>query len=124
MNKFFAWLIGTEDKPCKTCVALQEQIEYERAVNKEMLETLTSLLKPVPIIQQQSQAPRTAGPQGVLWSRRRAELEKQDRERMKVQVNSPVVGKPDSEMPKIEERKTIDQLELELGVAIEATEGS
>lgn len=108
------------DIPCKTCEALREQLNYERSVNEEMLETLTSLLKPVPVAPQSSlQNLSQQGPKGVLWSRRRAELEKQDRESMRIKVNSPVVGRPDSESQREEPRKpkTIDQLELELGVA-------
>lgn len=118
MNWFLNWLTR-EDKPCKTCAALQEQLEYERSINKEMLETITSLLKPQPVIQQQIPEPRPIGPRGVLWSRRRAELERQDRERIKAE-RSPFAAKSDKEVkppePEEPKQKTIEQLELELGV--------
>jgi hypothetical protein len=122
MIRFITWLLGDKsDKPCKTCQALKEQLDYERAVNREMLETLTSLLKPVPIIQSSTQTPQQIGPKGILWSRRRAELEKQDRERMRVQANSPVIGKPDAETEAVKTTEAINQLEFELGV-VEASD--
>lgn len=102
---------------CKTCEILREQLEYERSEKAEMLGTLTSLLKPVPIIQSGIQEPKPISPSGMVWSRRRAELEKQDRERMRVQTSSPVIARPDKELIKEDKGpKTVDQLEHELGV--------
>lgn len=117
--KFIEWLLGAkEDKVCKTCLVLEEQLDYERASNKELLDTLTSLLKPVPIIQQSSTTPVPVSRQGMLWSRRRIELEKQDRESARIKVGSPVIGRPDIETAKpVEQPKTIDELETELGVS-------
>lgn len=119
--KFLEWLFGQqnqEDKICKTCLVLEEQLDYERASNKELLDTLTSLLKPVPIVQQSSTTPVPVSRQGMLWSRRRIELEKQDRENARIKVGSPVIGRPDTETAKpVEQPKTIDELETELGVS-------
>jgi len=97
-------------------------LEYERANNREMLSTLTSLLKPIPIIQQSSTSPVPVSRQGMLWSRRRIELEKLDRENARIRVSSPVIGKSDTET-KPEITRTIDELESELGIS-EATERS
>ena len=127
MIRFIAWLLGKEyyDKPCRSCRVLQEQLEYERSQNKEMLETLTSLLKPAPITLS-STASTPVGPKGMLWSRRRAELERQDRESIRVKTSSPVIGRPDKDIsePTAEPIKTIDQLEFELGVVEVGEEAS
>lgn len=105
---------------CKTCEVLKEQLVYERAQNQEMLETLTSLLKPVPIIHTTGEGTQPIKPSGKMWSRRRQELERMDKEKAKA-MQSPLAAKPDIEVKPPEvvidnTRKTVSQLELELGV--------
>lgn len=92
---------------CKCCKLLQEQLDYERDRNREMLETLTSLLKPQVIIQPESEF-KPITPHFTRWSRRRAELERLEREKIQINKTSPVVANPDSE--------EINKLEEELGV--------
>ena len=107
---------------CKTCEVLREQLDYERSVNKELTETLTALLKPRPIVAETAANSNQLKPvsmPGGMWSRRRAELERIDRESVKLQRNSPVIAKPDSEIEEVkkpEQRQTIEELEKELGV--------
>ena len=124
MNWIRRLFAPVEKSECKTCAVLKEQLEYEKAVNKEMLETLTSLLKPVPIINQPVGEPRPVSQRGKIWSRRKIELEKADKARATAPP-SQHEAKPDDAVPqqtiikpiRIDEgRKTIDQLELELGV--------
>lgn len=97
---------------CETCQVLKEQLDYEREVNKELTTTLTSMLKPIPIINQTTANPREVSASGVTWRRRRAELERADRQAMQLKNTSPVVGKPDK-------NETVEQLEMQLGIPAE-----
>lgn len=96
-----------DNSECKTCKVLQETLEFERARNKELTETLTSLIKPQPIIQTNTTLQPVRRPTGITFSRRRKELETQDRLRIEAE-NSPLRARPDSE--------AIKKLEHELGV--------
>jgi hypothetical protein len=112
-------------KICKTCQVLQEQLAYERERNRELTSTLTSMLKPQPIIQdERGRNPLLPMPRGGMWSRRRAELERVDRESAKLEKTSQVIAKPDEEIKVIENRpqQTIEELEKELGVITEEPE--
>lgn len=117
---------------CKTCSVLKESLEFERARNKELLETLTALLKPAPIQQVTNNTQVTARPVGLTFSRRRAELEKADRLRTEA-LSSPHAAKPNTSntetIPELSEliketegQKTVEQLEAELGVTIADSE--
>jgi len=126
MIRFLMSLFGKDYNPCRSCELLSEQLEYERAQNKEMLETLTSLLKPVPIINQ-IQESRPLSPRGITFTKRRAELEKQDREKARIEKTSPYIAKPDNEVKKDEPKtttKTVEQLEMELGVVDSESDGA
>jgi hypothetical protein len=111
MLRFIMSLFGKKYEPCAHCALLREQLEYERDNNKEMLLTLTSLLKP-----QVVQAPETAELQPVRtnrftrWSHKKAELERLEREKVRVNTTSPVVAHPDND------KSDIAKLEEELGV--------
>jgi len=101
------------DTECKTCKVLQEALEYERERNKELIETITALVKPAPIIQQTINPQAINKPIGLTFTRRRAELEKADRARAEAE-KSPHKAIPDKELVKT---KTVEQLEQELGVS-------
>src|SRR5574338_201965 len=96
---------------CEVCEVLKEQLNYERDRNKELLETLTSLLKPQTIITSAAE-PKPITPKAVRWSRRRAELEKLDAETARINHTSPVIGSPDK----------IEDLEAELDIQSERSE--
>jgi hypothetical protein len=125
MLRFIAWLLHREYEDCKTCVSLREQLVYERQVNKELTETLTSLLRPAPIIQQPIGEPQVvAGP--TLWSRKRRELEMNDRILAQQLRHSNLQGKPDSDQASAPAStpvvQTVEQLEKELNVNQEEQE--
>lgn len=129
--RFWNWLTKPKPfEPCEVCNLLRDELSYERARFAELQEVMVSLLKPVPIIREGvNPNPKPISTAGKLWSRRRHELEKQDRIASMTKATSPVIAKPDAEL-KAEEKpavtpmnevKTVDQLELELGVV--ETEG-
>lgn len=116
---------------CGVCSVLKEQLDYERAQNKELIETITTLLKPAPVIQQAQGEPRPVVHRGVTWTRRRRELETADR--LKAEADRKA-AKPDSEVKPPESKPqesqaadkidnqtikpgmSVEQLEMELGV--------
>lgn len=99
---------------CSTCKVLQEALEFERERNKELLETVMSIIKPAPLVEEHRVTPSAVPRQvGLTFTRRRAELEKQDKLRTEA-LNSPHAAKPDSELASTQ--KTVSQLEAELGV--------
>lgn len=96
---------------CETCQVLKEALDYERARTKELIDTLTAILKPAPQVQEIKNnltAGRIASPAGMTFTRRRAELEKADRARLEAEKHA---AKPDK---KIEE---IEKLERELDIS-------
>ncbi len=98
---------------CETCTVLKEALDYERARNKELIETLTELVKPTPIVQPTSQTTNTVfRPIGMTLTRRRAELERADRAAQEAK-KGPHAARPDSELIQV---ATIAQLEAELKV--------
>jgi hypothetical protein len=108
------------DKPCKCCEVLKEQLFYERSQNEELIKTLTALVRPQVLVQE-TQASPTFKPMplaGGVFSRRRAELEKMDRERVKLEKNSKIMAKSDDAVNKVQspQVQTVDELEKELGI--------
>lgn len=115
------WLERILGLKCETCQVLREQLEHERKASEAMIEAYINVTNPRPII-------HTTGAGGnsqpafkaqILPSRRRAELERVDRESMKLKKTSPVIGKSDAQ---IEQDKVIAKMEEELGVTGEVTE--
>ncbi|HEY3526160.1 MAG TPA: hypothetical protein VGK47_08185 [Nitrososphaeraceae archaeon] len=97
---------------------MREQLNYERLQNKELIETITSLVKPAPvnIIKSDGQQPQ-AIPRGMTFSRRRGIIEAADRIQAARIKTSPVAAKPDNELkadPKIVEQIAKLEKELEL----------
>jgi hypothetical protein len=114
---------------CRTCEILEKQIEYERARSLELTTTITSLLKPAPIILQEK--PETIVPTSVAtsWSRKRAALEQRDRLQASLNKNDKLQAKPDDEIKETKinpsaSQKSIEQLEKELGIVDSDSETS
>jgi hypothetical protein len=105
-------LFGREEMKCKTCEVLREQLDYERSEKRELLDVLTAQLKPQVIVQSNTEL-KAMTPRFTRFSRRRAELERIDRESTQIKINSPVIGKSDEE--KLQEVST-EELETELGI--------
>jgi len=99
----------TDFEPNESISVLKEQLKYEREKNKELTETLLSIIKPKayeapaqelhPIVQ-------TSG----IFSRRRAALEAKDRAEAQILKQAVHLGKPDDNL------KDINDLETELGI--------
>lgn len=110
---------------CDACEVLKDEVAYLRAQNKELLETITSQLKPAPIVVEQSDG-KAFKPLNIngRFTRVRAELEKRSREEF-IRQNSKSIAKPDvaqtitgvnvgSDSVTVQ---TTKQLEEELGVS-------
>ncbi len=101
----------TDFETCKSCETLKKQLEYERSNNKELTDTILSLVRPkvyeappqeiTPIV-------ATAG----IFSRKRAALEERDRLEAQIKQQSTNIGRPDIK-PVI---KDIEKMEVELGI--------
>lgn len=112
MIRLILRLLGIKDfDTCKSCETLKTQLEFERANNKELTDTLLSIVRPkvyeAPPVEMQPLA-NTAG----LFSRRRAVLEERDRLAAKTLVESKNIGKPDN----LKDIEPIAKLEEELGI--------
>lgn len=113
-----------EEKVCKVCEALREQLQFERERNRELTETLTSLLKPKPIIIEEREPDKNPATTARTWSQRRRILEANEAQKISLVQNSPLAAKPDeiksSEAKTSEEnQKDIEALEESLGIAEE-----
>jgi hypothetical protein len=107
----FNWLFQRE---CKICKALELQLEYERKVNQDLIETLSALLKPAPVIEQvivNEQNPPVES-KFQTWAKRRAALEAADRQAYEVMKNSKIAAKSDKELEASKE--TVEELEKEV----------
>ena len=105
-------------EPCKSCETLKQQLDYERANNKELQATLINILKP-----QITEAPvveiAPVSQTSVLFSKRRAALEEKDRLSASIVRSSKHLAQPDNALHAIKEDKideNIDKLEKELGI--------
>ena len=103
------------NQDCKTCKVLHEQLDFERSRNKELTETLTSLIKPRVILQDNSAELKPLGSKFQTWRHKREELERLDREEAKLRKNSPVIAKPEPIETKPVD-PVVEQLEMELGI--------
>lgn len=96
MFRLFTHLIGKPFEECKSCETLKQQLEYERANNKELTQTLLSILKPAVSI---PDTPATELKPLVLsagnFSKRRAALEQRDRIEAQI-LSQRRVAQPDS----------------------------
>jgi hypothetical protein len=119
------FLLGKEYETCKSCAILKEQLKSANEEKERLTETLLSLINPKIYETPAKEVPSFQGPV-TLWSRRRAELEKQDRIAANA-LKSPLAAVPDDRLKnkikdnKLEENKelkkqTVEELERELGV--------
>jgi len=85
---------------CETCEVLKKCLEFEQERSRELLDTLTSIMKPKEIPAPIVNPMRVASPAGMTFTRRRAELEKADRIKKEAEKQA---AKPDESILKLEE---------------------
>ncbi len=108
MLRFLSFLFNKPYETCKSCETLKEQLAFERAEKKELTQTLLNIINPKVIEQpavEINPIPISTG----SWRKRRAILEEQDRETAKTLQSSKFVGKPDSEISKLEDELGIGE---------------
>lgn len=111
---FLSWLFN--GKPCRTCDELRKQIEYEREVNRDLVNTIKEIVVPKQtIINQTIVDPEELKKKGVSWNRRRAELERNAAQAAMITRNSQHIAKPDIAKPV----QSVEELEKELGITEE-----
>jgi hypothetical protein len=116
MLRFLSHVFGWNYEICKSCETLKQQLEYKTAENKELIDTLLSLVNPKVIHQP---APVEVKPAvGMTFSRQRAAREQADRQRSQIVKTSPFLAKPDElvQTANRTEPKTAEELERELGL--------
>lgn len=105
---FLHWLFN-----CKTCEELRKQIDYEREVNKDLVQTLKEIVAPKQVINQVTVDPENVRKQGISWNKRRAELERNAMQAAMIMRTSNHIAKPDMKV------QTVEELEKELGITEE-----
>ncbi len=121
MREFFRRLFFEDDRPanptevCRTCLVLEEQLRIANEEKREMLQTITSLVKPKIIVNEEKQVkPFEFVRQPMTMTARRAQLEARDRQ-IAADNARQQAAKPDNELNPLTE-----QLEKELGVSEDA----
>lgn len=112
----------TDYEVCQSCQTLKNQLEFERAEKKELLDTLLTIVKPK-AYEAPAQELTPIVNSSALFSRRRAALEAQDREAAKILRNSTNLGKPDDALHAIDIQKAKDVTRLEHELGVEEREG-
>lgn len=121
MIRFIMHLFGKVYEPCKTCEVLREQLEHERAIQREMFAAFNDLVKPnrAPEVQNTITGMVPAARPFILPSKIKSELERVDRERARVEKTSIHLAIPDDKpKPTVskEALNDINKLEAELGL--------
>ena len=115
MLRLLLRLLGIKDfDTCKSCETLKDQLEFERSNNKELTETLISIIKPKIV----EAAPVEINPipiSGGSFARRRAAMEEKDRQEAKVLAEAKHIGKPDN-LITVAKGSELEALEKELGL--------
>lgn len=99
---------------CKTCNILINQIEFLQKQNQHLLDLIGDMVKPAPIVSVVTE-PKELQPvkqEPIRWTRKRSELERQDRIAAHVNKTSPNIAKSDSQLEEL--KKDAEQLEGEL----------
>lgn len=119
MIRLLMFLLGKEYETCKSCETLKLQLKLANEEKERLTETLLGLIQPK-LFEAPPQEIQNFKPVALTWSRRKAELEMQDRIKASA-MNSPYRAKPDDTLNKINENKpqTVEEIEKELGVANE-----
>lgn len=110
MIRFLSFLFNKPYETCKSCATYKEQLDFERSENKELRSTLLNLIKPK-VFEQPAQELKPLGVAAQPWTKKRAILEQQARDKAKILTHSPLVAKTDDVNKKIEE------LEQELDIS-------
>lgn len=115
MIRLLMFIFGKSYEDCKSCETLKQQLEYERANNKQLQETLIGILRPTIQEQVPVEVPNVIH-STALFSRRRSALEEQARREAATMKTSKVLAKPDvvNDVPADE---SVEKLEQELGIA-------
>lgn len=109
MTRLILRLLNIKDyEVCSSCDTLKQQLAIANASNKELTETLLSLINPK-VIHSPSVVVPNPNSNTNIFSKRRAELEKADKIKAETIKNSPFLAKP----------KTVEELESELGITEE-----
>lgn len=118
MRQWLLKLLGSPvefvDNTCRACQILEQQLAHERLINKELIDTITSLIKPKEITQTVREAPNVLiqRPTVGSLSRRRAEYERVDRLRAQQAHGIVQPAKSDEEI----KASSTEELESELGI--------
>lgn len=110
MIRLLMSLFNKSYEPCKSCETLKEQLEYERANNKEYVQTLLNLINPK-VVEKPPIELEPINQSAGLFSRRRAVLEARDREEARIKSQSKNLGRPDNT-----NSLEVSKLENELGI--------
>jgi hypothetical protein len=95
----------TENEKCDSCETLKAQLEIANYEKKQLLDRL--LTKPEEPVQPARNETPMLVPRSVPWNMRRQMLEREDREKARLERNAP---KPDSEVVKEETAKFEQEL--------------
>lgn len=114
MIRFLSFLFNKPYEPCKSCQILKEQLEFERADKKEVMNTLLSILQPKAFEAVTTELEPML-PKATTFSKRRAALEQRDRLEAQLKQSSPFIGKKDEDKD-IAIATSIDNLEQELSI--------
>ena len=119
-------------EPCKGCEVLKQQLDIANEEKKLYHDTFLEILKPKVSEPISNEIRVPAIPQGpMLLSRRKAILAEEDRQRARVEANSPHIARSDNDIIRNAEAKkdinptteeSIKALEKELGLGSEESE--
>lgn len=119
MIRLLMFLLGKDYEPCKSCETLRLQLEASNLEKERLTNLLIDILQPK-IMQTPTQETKDLKPTATLFSRRRIELEAQDRIKAQA-LKSPLRAVPDDKIKEIKDKETLSppttqELEKELGV--------
>ena len=124
MIRFILFLLNkTGFEPCKSCETLRAQLLIANEEKRLVTDTLLDIMKPKIVeVPTREIEQVTKGP--MLWTRRRAILEEQERIKAERMKTSPVLAKSDKQLNEelkktitiVGQAESISQLEQELGL--------
>ena len=134
IKRILDWLgieIRIDEKACTTCEQLtdlldyerlraMESIEFERMRNKELLLTLTELVKPRPAVIEDNKVYNPILSRHAPFSARRAVLERESQAKAdEIRRSSPVIARDIRELkqPIVHMATSVEQLEEELSIS-------
>lgn len=100
--------MGKPYEPCAGCEAYKQQLAVAHAEKREMLETLTMLLKPKVITPNVPVHVVTPASAHEVFSKRREALEREHRLTEQTKVSSPFIARTDSESSVEEKIKSVE----------------